>query len=105
MVDPAPIRLTSLQRTYELDEELELLEDASCASELVDMNVQQKASIAFRTARWSMLRCMTAHDARDGAAAAPDAGVRTGCPSADIHVDQPLAQLASRGSPSSSIQS
>src|SRR5712672_4343635 len=42
MVDPAPIPADELQRTYDWMKSWDFLETASCASDLVDMNVQQK---------------------------------------------------------------
>jgi len=42
MVDPAPIPADELQRTYDWMKSWDFLETASCATDLVDMNVQQK---------------------------------------------------------------
>jgi NitT/TauT family transport system substrate-binding protein len=42
VVDPAPIPADELQRTYDWMKSWDFLETASCATDLVDMNVQQK---------------------------------------------------------------
>src|SRR5215475_13990409 len=41
MVDPAPIPADELQRTYDWMKKWDFLETASCATDLVDMNVQK----------------------------------------------------------------